>query len=116
MLYHVSGTMPPLLYSDDQFILLDKPSGLLSAPGKGPELRASLAVRVQGEYSDALTGRSHQLRVPLRHIGHPVLGDKLYAHEPALAMADRLQLHASRISFAHPATGERLSFTSACPF
>lgn len=58
------------------------------------------------------TGRSHQLRIHLAGIGHPILGCDLYAHPEAYAMADRLMLHASRIEFAHPATGERMMFAS----
>ena len=63
-----------------------------------------------------LTGRSHQLRVHLAESGHPILGDELYAHEAALAASPRLCLHAARIAFDHPATGERLALTLPCPF
>ena len=63
-----------------------------------------------------LTGRSHQLRLHLEQIGHPILGDKLYAHPSALAMADRLMLHASRLSLIHPMTGEAITWNSDCPF
>jgi tRNA pseudouridine32 synthase / 23S rRNA pseudouridine746 synthase len=63
-----------------------------------------------------LTGRSHQLRLHLEQIGHPILGDMLYANESALAMADRLVLHASRISLTHPITGETMTWNSDCPF
>lgn len=59
------------------------------------------------------TGRTHQLRVHMQSLGHPILGDTLYATEQALAKADRLQLHAEFLSFAHPETGETLSFD--CP-
>jgi len=59
------------------------------------------------------TGRTHQLRVHMQSLGHPILGDTLYATEQALAKADRLQLHAEFLSFAHPETGEVLSFD--CP-
>lgn len=52
-----------------------------------------------------VTGRSHQLRIHLRELGHPILGCDMYAHPRALAMADRLMLHATRIGFEHPATG-----------
>ncbi len=62
------------------------------------------------------TGRSHQLRVHLQQTGHPILGDPLYAHTEALAMSERLLLHASRLSFSHPVTGKMLSFSSAPPF
>jgi tRNA pseudouridine32 synthase/23S rRNA pseudouridine746 synthase len=63
-----------------------------------------------------LTGRSHQLRVHLASIGHPILGDELYAHAQALAARPRLALHAARLAFAHPATGERMAFEAPCPF
>lgn len=51
------------------------------------------------------TGRSHQLRVHLAHIGHPILGDPFYAHDHAKAAAPRLMLHAARLAFRHPVTG-----------
>lgn len=63
-----------------------------------------------------VTGRSHQLRVHMLAIGHPILGDPLYAHPEALAMAPRLLLHATRLAFAHPESGEPLSFDSPPPF
>jgi tRNA pseudouridine32 synthase/23S rRNA pseudouridine746 synthase len=63
-----------------------------------------------------LTGRSHQLRVHLAEIGHPILGDEFYAHAGALAAVPRLALHAASLSFLHPATGEPLRLDSPCPF
>lgn len=63
-----------------------------------------------------ITGRSHQLRVHMLSIGHPLLGDGLYAHEQALAAWPRLCLHASMLSFTHPQTGERLRFECPAPF
>ncbi len=63
-----------------------------------------------------LTGRSHQLRVHLAQIGHPILGDNFYAHPDALAAADRLQLHAARIGFRHPVGGAWVEFSAAAPF
>lgn len=59
-----------------------------------------------------VTGRSHQLRVHMQAIGHPILGDRLYANEPALAASERLLLHAHSISFNHPTTGQRIAFES----
>lgn len=204
----------PVLFVDAHLIVLDKPSGMLSVPGKGPELQDCLASRVQLEYPDALvvhrldrdtsgllimargpaaqrelsrqfhdrqvvkrylavvagcpaddsgridlplrkdfdhpprhmvdpkygrpavtqwrvvergfdrtlveltplTGRSHQLRIHLQAIGHPILGDKLYAPPDVLAMAVRLMLHASQLALAHPATAAPLEFISPCPF
>jgi tRNA pseudouridine32 synthase/23S rRNA pseudouridine746 synthase len=202
------------VYRDDQLLVLDKPSGMLAVPGRGPELQDCLARRVQAEFPSALivhrldrdtsglivmalhaqthrelgrqfesrqvhktyvavvegqvepdegridlplgkdfehpprhkvdplhgrsaitlwrvverqgdrtkleleplTGRSHQLRVHLAALGHAILGDKLYASAIALAMAERLQLHASELSLVHPVTGNRMTFTSPCPF
>ena len=65
---------------------------------------------------DPLTGRTHQLRVHLQAIGHPILGDALYAPPQVQAMAPRLLLHASRLAFEHPATGERIEHESRAPF
>ena len=62
------------------------------------------------------TGRTHQLRVHLAHIGHPILGDALYGSEQVRSRAPRLLLHATRLSLAHPLSGEPLCFESAAPF
>jgi len=203
-----------VLYSDAELLVLEKPSGMLSVPGKGPEKRDSLAVRaaegfpgarvvhrldqhtsgvmmmartlesqrhlgrqferrtVEKRYTAVVfgsppeeqgaidaplrncfeypprhcvdrkkgrpartrwrvlrperdttrldlqpeTGRSHQIRVHLAYIGHPILGDVLYAAEPARSMAPRLMLHARQLVLTHPATGEQMEFCSPCPF
>jgi tRNA pseudouridine32 synthase/23S rRNA pseudouridine746 synthase len=63
-----------------------------------------------------LTGRSHQLRVHLLSLGHPILGDRFYAPPEALAAAERLQLHAHRIGFRHPIGGAPVAFESPVPF
>ncbi len=63
-----------------------------------------------------ITGRSHQLRVHMLALGHPILGDRLYAHEQALSMSSRLLLHAQTHSITHPTTTELMHFTSTCPF
>ncbi|WP_101760137.1 pseudouridine synthase [Oceanicoccus sp. KOV_DT_Chl] len=63
-----------------------------------------------------ITGRSHQLRVHLAEIGHPILGCNFYAHDKAKAMAERLLLHARGLEFVHPVTGERVLGVSRCPF
>lgn len=207
-----------LLHVDDALLVLDKPSGLLAVPGRGPEKQDCLAARVQARYPDALvvhrldmatsglivmargaaaqralsrafadravkkryiavvagrppapagwgtidlplrvdwpnrprqivdphrgkpsvtrwrileydaaasrtrvelepvTGRSHQLRVHLRALGHPILGDTLYAPPAVQAMAGRLLLHACALGFVHPVTGQPLAFTQPAPF
>jgi 23S rRNA pseudouridine1911/1915/1917 synthase len=72
------------------------------------------------------TGRTHQIRVHLASVGHPVAGDPAYggkralpsrrgAAREALASLDRPALHAARLSFTHPATGERLAFEAPLP-
>jgi tRNA pseudouridine32 synthase/23S rRNA pseudouridine746 synthase len=63
-----------------------------------------------------VTGRSHQLRVHMQALGHPILGDRLYAHRAALAMAGRLLLHAVELTIGHPDSGERLTLRSSPPF
>ena len=208
----------PLVFADDALLVFDKPSGLLSVPGRGPELQDCLSARAQAQYADALivhrldmatsglivmargaamqralsaaferrqvdktyeavvhgrvdapadswrtidlpilvdwprrplriidaagqasvtrlrllaydaahdtsrlqlqpeTGRSHQLRVHLQAIGHPMLGDPLYAPQDIAAAAPRLLLHASRLRLNHPATQEALDFLCPAPF
>jgi len=224
------STALPIVYCDEAMIVLDKPSGLLSVPGRGPDNHDSLSVRVQAQFPDALivhrldmgtsglllmargieaqrtlslhfaerrthkryvaivqgelpllpdwstidaplivdwpnrprskvdhaigkpsvthwrrlgpqdacaglaadffrpaqphsvldlepvTGRSHQLRVHLLAIGHPILGDPLYAPPASAARHRRLQLHAAGIAFMHPQTRTPMRFDSPPPF
>jgi tRNA pseudouridine32 synthase/23S rRNA pseudouridine746 synthase len=203
-----------VVYNDDYLIVLEKPSGLLAVPGRGPDLQDCLSARVQAETPGALvvhrldrdtsglmlmaigleaqrrlsgqfaartvekiytaivygvpgsdsgiidlpmrkdfdrpprhmidhlagraaqtnwriveqeddrcrllvvplTGRSHQIRLHLATIGHPILGDNLYAHPEALSMAPRLLLHAERLTLTHPKEGCRMTWSSAVPF
>ena len=208
-----------VVYIDEHLIVLNKPPGLLSVPGRGPDKQDCLSARVQAQYPDAmvvhrldmatsglivmargaamqralsaafsnrlvhktyeavvsgtldgddsgwytidlpiavdwpnrplrtinhdigqasqtryrviatsadtastrvalepLTGRTHQLRVHLQAIGHPILGDALYAPPTVLARAPRLLLHASHMAFAHPVDGRALQFTCAADF
>ncbi len=215
----VANPVITVVYVDDFLIVLNKPSGLLSVPGRGPDKQDCLSARVQTHYPDALvvhrldmstsglivmarsaatqralstafsartvhkryeaiasgaiaigppatwqtiampiavdwpnrplrliaadgqpsetryqvlhiaadqqstrvalepvTGRTHQLRVHLKAIGHPILGDALYAPQAVSMQAPRLLLHASGLSFTHPATGEALQFTLAPDF
>jgi tRNA pseudouridine32 synthase / 23S rRNA pseudouridine746 synthase len=65
---------------------------------------------------EPLTGRSHQLRVHLAALGHPIVGDALYAPPAVQALSNRLLLHASQLGFAHPKQGESMLFTSNPPF
>ena len=70
---------------------------------------ALLRVRIE-------TGRTHQIRVHMAHIKHPVIGDKLYGRAHAGGIqADRQMLHAAKLSVAHPDTGERMYFSAPLP-
>ena len=61
------------------------------------------------------TGRSHQLRVHMLSLGHPILGDQIYAPDTTRDHS-RLMLHAETLSLHHPVTKERVSFTAPTPF
>jgi tRNA pseudouridine32 synthase/23S rRNA pseudouridine746 synthase len=218
---HVGVSDISVLYADAALLVLDKPAGLLSVPGRGPDKQDCLSARVQRHYPDALivhrldmatsglivmargapaqrtlsqafasrsvskryvavvdgrlaspepspglidlpiivdwprrplriidhergqpsvtywrvlphpdatatnstrlelepvTGRSHQLRVHLQAMGHPILGDQLYASAVVQARASRLLLHACELALTHPASGAPLHFRSPPPF
>ena len=70
---------------------------------------ATATTRVELE---PITGRSHQLRVHLLALGHPILGDALYGDPRVQALSDRLLLHACVLELAHPASGEPMRFVS----
>ncbi|WP_312739988.1 pseudouridine synthase [Stenotrophomonas sp.] len=61
---------------------------------------------------EPVTGRSHQLRLHMASLGHPIVGDVLYGATPA----QRVYLHACALAFSHPGTGAVLAFESATPF
>jgi 23S rRNA pseudouridine1911/1915/1917 synthase len=81
--------------------------------------------RVERRYTDPVevtllacrleTGRTHQIRVHLEAIGHPVVGDDRYRGVRSTLAVPRLFLHAAELAFAHPGTGEERSFTSPLP-
>lgn len=74
---------------------------------------ASNTCRVELE---PLTGRTHQLRVHMLALGHPILGDTLYGGNKGEAHGSRLCLHAHTLDFIHPKTGKRLQLISPIPF
>ncbi len=113
---------------------MKEPSGVIEKPiGRSKTDRKKMAVDENGrwaktewkvlkEYPDRtlldvhiITGRTHQIRVHMASIGHPVLGDVLYGHKRMPAV-ERLMLHAFSLEFTHPQTGERMRFTAKCPF
>jgi tRNA pseudouridine32 synthase/23S rRNA pseudouridine746 synthase len=210
------GGLSEVVYCDDRVIVVEKPAGLLSVPGRGADKQDCLSARVQREFADALvvhrldmatsglflmargteaqrtlsiafagrevrkryvalvtgrmpanegeidmpliadwpnrprqkvdqeigkpsrtlwrviaydaasdttrvelepvTGRSHQLRVHLMAVGHPILGDALYAAPEVQGLALRLMLHATQLELAHPVSGKTLLFRSDPPF
>lgn len=63
-----------------------------------------------------VTGRSHQLRIHMQSLGHPIIGCDMYAHPEALEASDRLLLHATRLKLCAPSTGNWLSAFSPIPF
>ncbi len=124
---------------------IEENDGEIEAPiAREKHNRTKMAVRAHGRYALSLwrvkkrfekftlvaveikTGRTHQIRVHMAHINHPVVGDETYnagrdktVHDlvirKGIADLGRFFLHAEKLSFTHPATGERLSFTAPLP-
>ena len=124
----VSGTLHTK-YEDwqtiDLPILVDWPNRPLRIID--PVLGKPSVTRVQSLHIDSLhnitrvalepvTGRSHQLRVHLKAIGHPILGDALYAPAAVQALSERLLLHATALRLPHPAHGHTMDFESPPEF
>jgi tRNA pseudouridine32 synthase/23S rRNA pseudouridine746 synthase len=99
----------------------NRPRSIVSAElGKPSVTRWRLAEPSDGDTTrlelEPVTGRTHQLRVHLQAIGHPILGDALYATPEQQALAPRLLLHAHHLSLPHPLHGATMAFHSPCPF
>lgn len=99
----------------------NRPLRVIEATGQASETRYQvLRIAPDGQTTrvalEPVTGRTHQLRVHLQAIGHPILGDTLYAPDTVQKLSPRLLLHAVALSFTHPATGELLQFTAAPDF
>ncbi len=99
-------------------ILLDwerRPIHIIHPDGKAS--RSRWRVLQTGEHAtlvelEPVTGRTHQLRVHMQSIGHPMLGDSLYAPPEFKALSPRLLLHAQDLAFAHPFTGAEMVFNA----
>lgn len=99
----------------------NRPLRVIHADGKPSQTRwrtllcdtAANTTRIELE---PLTGRSHQLRVHLKALGHPILGDALYAPPDTATKATRLLLHACTLCFAHPLTAQEMVFENAPAF
>ena len=110
-----------------------EPTGVVEAPiGRSPKDRKKMAIVPDGRYArteyrvleplrgatlvdvNLITGRTHQIRVHFASIGHPLLGDPLYGskNQPSVG---RLMLHARRIEFTHPTTGQPMVFEAPEP-
>lgn len=112
---------------------MKEPSGRIEQPvARSKKDRKKMAIDPEGRYAltewtlkenlrgaallevHILTGRTHQIRVHMQSIHHPVAGDPIYGAKNGVK-APRLMLHAWRLSFTHPRTGERLSFCAQPP-
>jgi len=109
--------------------IVNEEEGMIDAPiGRNPTNPRCMAINSQGRSAQTefrvlqrrddssllmvhlRTGRTHQIRIHMRYIGHTVIGDVLYGHAHK-----RLMLHAWRLGFTHPQSGERMSFTAPIP-
>ena len=89
------------------------------AQGRSAKTRFTVLDRMEDRTRVELapvTGRSHQLRVHMLSIGHPILGDDLYAPSELLEASKRLLLHATILTISHPSTNEEITFFDPCPF
>ena len=95
----------------------NRPRQTADASGGKPALTRWRVLKREGSRTrlelEPVTGRTHQLRVHLQAIGHPMVGDRLYGIEDD---ASRLMLHAWRLALRHPGTGAAVSFAAPMPF
>lgn len=124
----VEGKIPDQAPEADGWQLIDlpimvdwprRPLRIIDAQGKPSQTRwRSVAFDTDTNTTrvelEPLTGRSHQLRVHLKAMGHTIVGDALYGDDPL--PATRLLLHACQLGFTHPASGKAMSFENSPDF
>ncbi|MBN1429605.1 MAG: RluA family pseudouridine synthase [Anaerolineae bacterium] len=112
----------------------EQPSGIIEAPiGRNPKNRRRMAVVQDGREAvtryditetfedcalisvEIKTGRTHQIRVHMGWLGHPVVADAIYGRKTSVVECPRLFLHAAELQVTSPSTGERLHFESQLP-
>ncbi|MDD3934703.1 RluA family pseudouridine synthase [Rhodoferax sp.] len=99
----------------------NRPKRIIDAQGKPSRTRWRVLSQNVKEQTTRLelepvTGRSHQLRVHLQALQHPILGDALYGMPASLSEANRLLLHATRLELTHPVSLQTMVFVSDPPF
>ncbi len=97
----------------EYYQIANKPSPDLAKKNLGLSDLSAVSIRIK-------TGRTHQIRLVMHHLGHPVVGDLIYSTKTSrqisqLIKADRQMLHASRLTFSHPQTGQLAQFESTLP-
>lgn len=117
----VWGRLEPATGTVDQPLMVDwpnRPRQMIHPDGRPAQTDWRVIRASDGETRVRLspvTGRSHQLRVHMLHLGHPILGDPLYA-SGAAADYPRLMLHAETLRLRHPDSNVTLSFSAEVPF
>ncbi len=120
-LARLSGRLQPREGTVDQPLMVDwpnRPRQMIHPEGR-PAQTGWRVIRSDDDETrvrlNPLTGRSHQLRVHMAHLGHPILGDPLYA-TGAAADFPRLMLHAETLRLRHPESNVTMTFSAAVPF
>ena len=106
------------ILSDPLIRNLKRPTTFLVDPNGKPAETFYEVVKSNGDYSmlklRPITGRTHQLRVHLKYLGHPILGDRVYGEKLPEGLPERLYLHAERLEIKLP-SGAKKTFTAPVP-
>lgn len=122
-LARLAGRLEPRAGVVDQPLIVDwpnRPRQKIDHQQGRPAITDWRVIRHQGDETRIRlmpkTGRSHQLRVHMAHLGHPILGDRLYATGSARDDHPRLMLHAQSLRLRHPDGGHWMTFSAPVPF